>query len=66
MGALKVFGGLCVFFAAVLVIITLFFAIGFFLRIIAVVAAVIGVLLITGALLWLAIEELFLSRKKPR
>lgn len=66
MGALKAFGGLCVFFAAVLVIITLFFAIGFFLRFIAVIAAIIGILMIMGVLVWLAVEEIFGSKKKPR
>lgn len=47
-----------------LVIITLFIAIGFAIRVIAVIAAIVGVIILIGALIWLAIEELF-KKKAP-
>jgi hypothetical protein len=59
MSALKTLGVICVVFACILVVITLFIAIGFVVRIIAVIAAVIGVLWLGGILLWMAVCELF-------
>lgn len=64
MQALKILLGLCAGIACVLVVLTLFIAIGFVIRIIAVMVAVVGVLWIMGALIWLAINELWLDRKK--
>lgn len=59
MGKIKTLGLICVLFACVLIVITLFIAIGFVVRILAVTAAVIGVLWLIGALLWMAVCELF-------
>ena len=59
MQALKTLGIICVVFACILIVITLFIAFGFVVRIIAVVAAIVGTLWIIGALLWLAVSELF-------
>lgn len=59
MQSLKTLGIICVVFACILVIITLFIAIGFVVRILAVVAAIGGTLWIIGALLWLAVSEMF-------
>lgn len=59
MRVLKTLGIICVVFACILAVITLFIAIGFVIRIIAVVAAVIGFLWLMGAVLWVAVCELF-------
>lgn len=59
MQALKTLGIICVVFACILIVITLFIAFGFVVRIIAVVAAIVGTLWLIGAMLWLAVSELF-------
>lgn len=63
---LKVLGGLSVGLALVLVVITLFIAFGFALRLIAILVAIVGTLGLAGVLFWLAIDELVLEPRRKR
>lgn len=57
---------LCVVLAAILAIITMWFAFGFIIRIIAAIAAVIGTCFIVGAIIWLSFDELVLEPRRAR
>lgn len=63
---LKILGGLSVVLALILATITLWFAFGFVIRIIAVLAAIVGTLAILGGIFWLAFDELVLEPRRKR
>lgn len=63
---LKVLGGLSVGLALVLVVITLFIAIGLAIRTVAIVFAIVGTLGLIGILFWMAIDELVLEPRRKR
>lgn len=66
MAALKTLGGICIGLALLLVIITLFFFFGIIIRVIAIVAAIIGTVWLIGALMWLGFEELVLEPRRKK
>ena len=65
MGAIKVFLGVCVGFAGILAFVTTLIAIGYAMKIIAVIGAVVGILGLIGLFFYALFYEFVLKKGKP-